>query len=222
MTKEPLLTFQKFNDKQAALDLAALLKKGNIAFELVDNTAGNDVSFGNNNLAYAYSIKINANDFSKANDLIQKNVQVQVDAVDKDYFLFNFSNQELVEVIQKKDEWGPFNVLLAQKIMKDRGNEIKPEEVEKLNKQRIDELTKPEVSQKFWIYAGYTMALLGGFVGILIGWHLLTNKRTLPNGKTIYDYTASDRKHGNRIVIIGVVCFVIWMSIRIINFFIAL
>jgi hypothetical protein len=135
MTKEPLLTFQKFNDKQAALDLAALLKKGNIAFELVDNTAGTDVSFGNKNLAYAYSIKIDANDFSKANDLIQKNVQVQVDAVDKDYFLFNFSNQELVEVIQKKDEWGPFNVLLAQKIMKDRGNEIKPEEVEKLNKQ---------------------------------------------------------------------------------------
>jgi len=43
---------------------------------------------------------------------------------------------------------------------------------------------------------------------------LLTYKKALPNGTRIYVYSNDDRKHGNRILIIGVVFLVIWLLYR--------
>ena len=139
----------------------------------------------------------------------------QIDSVDKDYYLFNFTDLELMEVITKRDEWGHLDFILAQKILKERGKEIKPEVVELLKKQRLEELAKPEENQKAWIYAGYITAVLGGFLGIFIGWHLSTYKKTLPNGDRVYGHSQSDRKHGNRILIIGVICFFVGLTYRI-------
>ena len=38
----------------------------------------------------------------------------------------------LREIIAKRDEWGAFDYALAQKILRDRGQEVAPEELEKL------------------------------------------------------------------------------------------
>jgi hypothetical protein len=34
--------------------------------------------------------------------------------VDKDYYLFAFSDSELIELIRKQDEWGSFDIELAK------------------------------------------------------------------------------------------------------------
>ncbi|MDN5202314.1 hypothetical protein QQ008_13090 [Fulvivirgaceae bacterium BMA10] len=65
----------------------------------------------------------------------------------------------------------------------DRGNDVSDEVVELLKNQRINELAKPEGSQKAWIYAEYIIALLGGILGVFIGWHLILFKKTSPNGE---------------------------------------
>lgn len=65
-----------------------------------------------------------------------------------------------------------------------------------------------------WIYGGYLFALLGGFLGIMIGWHLSSHTKTLPNGQQVYGYSKEDREHGRIIWILGIVMFVIWLVIR--------
>ncbi|MDB5013033.1 MAG: hypothetical protein JWQ25_1235, partial [Daejeonella sp.] len=81
----------------------------------------------------------------------------------------------------------------------------------------IEELAKPEDSQKTWIIAGYIFSFLGGLLGIFIVWHLVSHKKTLPNGDSVYGYSVEDRKHGNRILIWGIIIFVISTTIRIIT-----
>jgi hypothetical protein len=56
---------------------------------------------------------------------------------------------------------------------------------------------------------------LGGFLGVFIGWHLLTYKKTLPNGNRIYAYSGNDRKQGNRILVLGAIFIAIWVLYRI-------
>lgn len=101
--------------------------------------------------------------------------------------------------------------------MNERGNEITNKQINELKKQRIIELSKPEEEKNIYIIIGYISALLGGLLGVFIGWHLLTYKKTLPNGNRIYAYSENDRKHGNRILILGAVFIVVWILYRILK-----
>ena len=75
--------------------------------------------------------------------------------------------------------------------------------MEKLQEERLIQLTEPEKSQIEWILIGYVCAFLGGLLGIFIGWHLKAFKKTLPNGEKVLNYSPSDRIHGERIYAIG-------------------
>ncbi len=44
-------------------------------------------------------------------------------------------------------------------------------------------------------------------MGVFIGHHLNTAKKTLPNGERVYVYNAEDRSHGKWIYFIGIVMF---------------
>lgn len=214
---EQFVTFQKFNDQGAALELGILLRENQIEYLFEDTSASFDPFFTHNELAKEFRIKLQKKDFEKADSLLQIIYSKQIESVDKDYYLMDFTDIELMEIVTKRDEWGQFDFLLAQKLLKERGKEIKPEVVELLKTQRINELAKPEENQTTWIYAGYITAFLSGFLGFFIGWHLSSHKKTLPNGDRVYSFTPSDRKHGNRILIIGAVSFVFWVTLRILT-----
>ncbi|RZJ49712.1 MAG: hypothetical protein EOO44_17795 [Flavobacterium sp.] len=183
---------------------------------LEDNSLSFDPTFANNNFGTEFCIKIKKEDFEKVNKIIESKSEIELDEVNKDYYLLSFSDDELIEVISKSDEWNKFDVSLAKKLLKERGQEITPEKIEEIKKQRIAELSKPEASQKGYIILGYITAFLGGLLGIFVGWHLLTYKKTLPDGNKVYAYSEEDRKQGNRILIIGLVFFVFWFTVQMV------
>jgi hypothetical protein len=88
---------------------------------------------------------------------------------------------------------------------------------DELKKERLHELARPDENNTAWIYIGYICAFLGGLLGIFIGWHLSTFKKTLPDGQKVYGYTTKHRSHGNRILMLGIVMMIFWISFRIIN-----
>ena len=137
-----------------------------------------------------------------------------METVDKDHYLFGFTDEELFEIISKPDEWNEFDFQLAKKILRERGKEINQDTINLLKKQRLNDLAKPEEGQRNWIYAGYIFALLGGLIGVFIGWHLSTYRKTLPNGQQVYGYKQEDRKHGRRIWIKGAIMFIVSLTIR--------
>ena len=217
MAENQFLTYQKFTDQSEAMELSDLLTKNNIDFQFEDTSASFDLTFTNSELSKEYRIKLKKQDFEKADKILMNISEQQLDTVDPDYYLFDFTDQELIEILVKSDEWGKFDYLLAQKILKGRGQEVSKELLDTLRKQRIEELAKPEESQRTWIIAGYVFSILGGLLGLFIGWHLLSHKKTLPNGDRVYGYSIEDRKQGNRILILGIVFLVIWTSIRILT-----
>ncbi|MBS1632914.1 MAG: hypothetical protein JST10_10120 [Bacteroidetes bacterium] len=217
MTENDFLTYQKFSDKSEAIELTELLKENNIDFLFEDNSTSFDPSFANNQINKEFRVKLKKQNFDKADKIMLSISATQLDNIDKDYYLFEFKDEELIEVLTKSDEWSKFDYLLAQKILKERGQEVNEKFLETLRKQRIEELAKPEENQKTWIIAGYVFAFLGGLLGLFIGWHLLSHKKTLPNGERVYGYSVEDRKHGNRILIMGIVFLIIWTLIKILN-----
>ncbi len=215
--KETYLIFQKFNDIELANEIAERLKQNDIECFVQDNQGKFfDPSFANNSVEQDIVIKLKPDDFIKANKALEDYYKKQLDTVDKDYYLFEFSDNELIEIISKPDEWGNFDYQLAQNILKDRGKEIKSDTVQNLKTQRIDELSTPEKASKLLIIAGYFFIFFGGVIGIIIGWSLYNGKKTLPNGQRVFVYRNEDRMRGSRILLLGAIVLVLAIILRLI------
>jgi hypothetical protein len=219
------ITYQKFNDLALANELAALLEQHNINYLVDEDSLTFNPSFAlNDELSKNYAVKINANDFEQVNELLKQQASENIGEVEKDYYLFSFTDDELKDVVVKADEWNAFDVQLARKLLSERGKAVSDSEIADLEEKRIEALKEPEPSQLTWVILGYIIAIASlvmpffiSIIGLFIGWHLSSYKKTLPNGERVYAYNEADRKHGKRIFYIGIIVFLfglIWFFIN--------
>lgn len=210
------LTYKKFYEQDRAEALAIVLQNNGIKFEITEDRESLDsMLIGDKHFNLYYFVKLKKEDFAKADSLLANESEKELEIVDKDHYLYEFTDEELFDILSKPDEWNAFDYQLSKKILIERGKEIDNETIDLLKKQRITELSKPEDSSKAWIYAGYLSAMLGGLIGIFMGIAIISATKTLPNGQKIYTYSVGHRKHGTRILIIGTIMFMISLFIRI-------
>jgi hypothetical protein len=210
------ITYQKFDDPALADDLAETLNENGIAFNIQEETTGFDPSLVMSNAAVYYAVKIKSEDFEKVNALLKEKENIETDQVEKDYYLFGFTDSELRDVIIKADEWSVFDVVLARKILAERGINMSDTEISRIHEKRVEELKRPEKPQTTWIIIGYICAFAGGLLAVFIGWYLVTAKKTLPDGKRVYEYDEHDRQQGKYIFYIGITIAVLAFIARII------
>ncbi|HEY9046354.1 MAG TPA: hypothetical protein VIN08_10680 [Ohtaekwangia sp.] len=209
------VTYRKFYQEDQAKALADILQENSIEYMIAEDRESLDSLYGDKQFSRQFYVKIQQKDFGHADKVLATLSREQINSVDKDHYLFNFTNEELFEILAKPDEWNEFDYQLAQEILKQRKVEINEDVIQLLKKQRVQELAKPEDQGKTWIYAGYIFAFLGGLLGIFIGWHLSSFRKTLPNGERIYAFGKEDRAHGWRILLIGIVMFLVSLYIRL-------
>lgn len=211
------ITYEKFATIPELKEFVELLQANDIPYELEDDIQIFDVSFANIQHHRDYRIKLLPEDFDRVTELRNLIALSELDDIDPDYYLFDFTDAELMDLIAKQDEWSPFDFQLAQKILKDRGREINPAEIEALKEKRIEALSEPEKHHPLWIVFGYFFAFLGGLIGVIMGAYIISRKKVLPNGEKIPAYSESDRKHGTRILVIAIVMMIVGIAFRVIN-----
>lgn len=214
MTASNFVSYQKFFRKEDAQELAELLSSHGLELRQEDSTGRFDPSFANNPIHVEYRVLLQQKDFERADAILLEQSEPFVDEVDKDYYLLAFSNEELYEVVAKRDEWSKFDFLLAQKLLADRGLDVNQNVLENLKRERMEQLAQPDKNQEVWVIIGYITAILGGLFGVFIGWHLFTFKKTLPNGERVYNYSQQDRKHGQIIFVIGLISVLTWFIVK--------
>jgi Rod binding domain-containing protein len=214
---EELITYKKFNDIGLANELTETLGRHNINYRVEENSALFNPAFNTDETSKEYAVKINADDFTKVNEILKSEETESVEAAGTDHYLYSFTNEELTDLVSKPDEWSEFDNLLAIKILKERGVSITEQTIKQLNNQRIEQLKQPEPSQTFGIVMGYLFALLGGVLGAFIGWYLANSKKTLPNGEQVFSYTETDRAHGKRIFYLSIVVLIALLITRILR-----
>jgi hypothetical protein len=208
--------FKKFPTLEQAKELIELLDESGIESLLSENIPLVDATFAGNTLHNEFDVKIKQSDFKKATEILEKNAENLIDQIDKDYYLFEFTDEELYGILLKSDEWSVFDYTLAQKILKQRGKSVDKELLNSLKNQRLEDLSKPEENQEVWIFAGYIFSLLGGLLGLIIGYILWTSKKTLPNGQKVYSYSVYDRRHGKCIFYIALAVIPIAFLLKLI------
>ncbi len=135
-----------------------------------------------------------------------EDLHTQVESVKSDHHFFSLSNDELFEIVIKPDQWSEDDYRLAKKILDERRRET-DKVTEMFNEQWKVDFDEHEKSYRSLIYAAYVFSILGGLIGIIVGIHITTAKKTLPDGKQVLAYTLGDRQHGWQILIIGAIMF---------------
>lgn len=210
------MTYKKFKTEEEAIDLVDLLKSNAIDYQVENISSPVDITFtGGTELEDKIAIKLKSADFEKAEILLNKIAANSIDLIDKDHYLFDFSDNELFEILENYNEWSETDFILAKKILHDRGKNISNEKVQELKDKKIAELKKPEKGHKGWLIFGFISAILGGLLGIFIGYHHFKFKKSIPTGEKVYAYDTETRRTGLRIFYIGIASLVFWIVLRI-------
>ena len=207
--------YQQFPNPEVAAPLLELLRQHEVPFETSFDKPSFDPSFAHNETSTHFVVKLQPADFETARALEEVQYQELITQVYPGQYLFTFSDAELADVLLKPDEWNSFDVTLARQILQDRGTVISSEAARLLRQQRNADLARPEPSQKAWILWGYAAALLGGLFAFFVGWHLYTHRKILPDGRKVHAFTAHDRLHGLRIMVLGAIMLVLLVCFRI-------
>ena len=199
------LRFKLFTDKAAAEDFAEVLKQNNIDYHIDEDALSFDPSFAHDPLARDYVIAIKQPDFKVASLAYDEYFARQLGAVPDDYYLLQFSDEELLEILAKPDEWGAFDYQLAQELLRKKGVEITKEKTERLKLDRYYALAQPEGEAVKNIVGYYIVSIFFFPTGWIIGWTWGYSKKQMPDGNRVYAYNEKVRGHGKAILLISIV-----------------
>ncbi|MEL6534980.1 MAG: hypothetical protein AAFQ98_06180 [Bacteroidota bacterium] len=195
------LTFRSYPSQAKAEETGVLFRTWDIPFKIISTDDTFDPSFSFNRGATRWEMKIPDDQFDRANQLMEE--QALNTPLPQDHYLRGFSEEELIEVLTKPDEWSEQDFVWAQQLLAAQGKEMTEEALQLLKQQRLAKLREPDSSSPSWTFIAYLAALAGGIVGIGIGYTLWLSKKTLPNGERVYRYRPQDRRHGLRIFVLG-------------------
>jgi hypothetical protein len=198
------LVFRSFYTEQEGISLLEFLKEHGIEGSIVKHRPVNDKIYIGENYYSEYHVKIKAYEFTKANEVLDSYISRNLQ-IDTDYYLHSFSDDELWELIEKPDEWNNQDIIIAKKILQDRGHTVSDTDIAEKKLNRIKELEKPEKEDRLLIILGYFFAFFFGFFGIFFGLLLLKLTKTLPDGRRVLVYEKKTRNHGKYILIIGLI-----------------
>ena len=195
------IRYRTYRTIEEAEAIAAFLNENFIKTTIEKNdTALGDFIIGST-IDNKVELKIAADDFKTADELLLAMAEESIDELDDDYYLFSFSDWELIEIISKPDEWSELDFVFAKQILNRRGVEFSPKEIEKLKKKRLEEISSEDKSGATWIIAGIILLIIYliklkpflGALSILSNAVLWRAKKILPDGRKVplYDKKTS-------------------------------
>ena len=196
-----LLTFSRFHSQQEAQELISLLENRGIEFKIDFEKDLLDKIYTGESQDPMIAVKIPEERFEELNTILLSQAQTQLTDIDPNYYLFSFSDSELIEVLNNRNDWNHLDQALAHQLLSERKIAI-PD----LSKKSKD--TKSYVPlhlESSWIIAQYLLTLLLPYVGIIIGLATLFAYKTLSSGKKMKMYNEPTRNHAKIMLALGII-----------------
>ncbi|HEY4111353.1 hypothetical protein [Puia sp.] len=135
-------TFQTFNDPGLASAIADKLTEQRIDCLVEKVEPLLEPSFFRNTVEPNIHLKVRATDLDRAHEALEEYYEHQLQDVDPGYYLFAFTDPELLDIMAKPDEWGHFDYVLARELLAERGLPIPEETIRQMKQQRIRQLAQ--------------------------------------------------------------------------------
>lgn len=206
------LTYSKFHTKEEAEEFVTLLDRNNIIFDIEQTTRTLDNVYIGEDPDPRFLVKVLPEQFDQVDKLMEAKTKDELDQVNPSYYLFNFSINELKDVLSNPEEWNYFDQALAKKLLEERGEEEMslPEPV---TVHEMDTI-KPSKLAPGWLVAVYLMIPLMPFLSVIASIMLLYANRPKKDGTKQYFYDGQTRGHALIILVLSVLYSLYLIFIR--------
>lgn len=195
-----LLTYAKFHTDDELATVTTILDKAGINYHVEKEKNLLDKIYVGESYDPMIALKIANTDFVTVNSLMVNSVEIDIDSINKDYYLLHFSIAELASVLEHPYDWNYFDQAFAKYL---------------LAQQQMDApVAKTEIDYEpiglaiQWLILEYLLSIVMVYAGIVIGGITLLAYKTLPNGKKVVIYNDQVRNHGKWMIVIGILRFV--------------
>ncbi|HWY99090.1 MAG TPA: hypothetical protein VNY36_08400, partial [Bacteroidia bacterium] len=147
--------YRKFLSIVEAEPLLVFLKEKNIDYKIEHYTSNISTTFASTNNADQVEVKLQPNEFEVVDRLLEEDASSTIDSLPQDYYMLSFSDEELMEVLEKPDEWTQEDYILAIQLLKKHGKVLNDDMLHSMKQNRLAELRKPEHGSEAWNIAGY-------------------------------------------------------------------
>lgn len=209
-----LIIYKTYPDLASAEEVALLMTNNGITAEVIKENRVLDSNYIGQAFSDPYLLYMHGSDFERAHTILENEIMVNLEDVDPGYMLLAFNEEELIDVMEKKDEWGVYNYKLAEALLKKKNAHIPEVKIALEQAERLRTKEKPVASGMLFLLLGYASVLSGmvsifiparnavltlsqGLLGLFIGWILCYSKRTLSNGQRTFYFTSSSRLQGS-------------------------
>jgi len=162
--KKIFIPFRTLDDWQHVQYYVEIFKKMKIKFELEEYTKNMNVlsSFLTEK---EFMIKVHQDDFEKADESVLQ--ATDISDIDLDYYLYDFTDEELMEVLNKPYEWGEIDRKLAHKRLVDKGYDIKKLNNKKKIQEYVEQLVREHEENEKFVEKEIEKKIIGGLIGFV-------------------------------------------------------
>ncbi|RMG71810.1 MAG: hypothetical protein D6722_06250 [Bacteroidetes bacterium] len=210
-----LLTFRTFGDLLEARETLRLLEQADIPFVVEDLNADFDPFFAFNKVGAKVFIKVAQSDFPRARQALLRAAALYQGRVSPEHYLHDFSREELREVVYRQDEWSVEDVLMAQQLLRERGEEMDEAALAAAWQARLQEIRQPQAGDREGLRIGWLLSLIGGLLGVFIGYNYWQLRKYDPEGQPFWVYDAATRRQGHYMMYLGLGMSLLWMGLGI-------
>jgi len=210
--------YKKFFSVEEAEPLLELLKQKGIDYQTSSFNSNIGSTFASTNDPNTLEVMLLPDQFEVVDAILEKEAAQAVETLPADHYMRSFTDDELMEVLEKPDEWTKEDYLIAQQLLRQHGKMISQTMLDDLWNKRMELLSTPEKGSSFWNIVGYLSAFCGGFLGILMGWYMMSSKKTLPTGKSVFVYDSPTRISGRQMFYIGIASLLVCLVYIFVHF----
>lgn len=206
--------YRTFTDPEEAEVIVSIIGKAGIPYRIDRARAPVDLTFSSDMAHERIILCIPADLFVEADKALASSVAEEPESSFGEHYLNDFSSEELIELLHKAHEWSPGDVVIARRLLAKRGVDADEESITAKQQENLAAIREPVPGDKFMIAAGFLLALLGGLLGIALGWSYATLKERDATGKEFYRYDTRTRELGRLMMYLGIVCGIAWVLAR--------
>ncbi|MCI4670326.1 MAG: hypothetical protein MRZ79_19470 [Bacteroidia bacterium] len=216
-----LAQYRIFQHEDDLLAFVERLELNDIPYETAKYASGLDHTYLGAGAGVEYVLRIPQERFEQANMILEREAEADFWKLPPEYHLFDFSDEELKEIILNPADWYRKDVVYAGKILDRRGVSYSISEVRESIRQKSEEANKSRRANWGLLLISYLMLPASMFIGywpasfsVFSGIFLIFWKRTDDHGNTYPVFDKVSRMHGFALITLGTVIFLIfWVLI---------
>lgn len=209
------VVYRSYNNLFEAEGFSAFLNQNNINNYLMVGASTTDPLFINEERYNTFQLLIAPENLEKIEDLIEMNFEELFPKIPKDYYLLEFDEEELKQILKEKYKWNIQDYCYAKRLLKYKGIVYTENELSNFNKQNYYEIKGPKSLKCKYVAIGYLLAVFIPFWGVYWGYEIFRMKKELPDKKLVSYYNDDAKFHAFLMIALSVLSLFFWIFVLI-------